>query len=41
MVGMSFILQILAMILVVGYLGNCAINLGIKAQRKQEKKNKK
>ena len=36
----SFILQILGMILIVGYLGNLAIKLGIEAQIKQDSKKK-
>tara|TARA_R100001244_G_C5080370_1_gene113743 strand:+ start:354 stop:479 length:126 start_codon:yes stop_codon:yes gene_type:complete len=37
----SFILQILGMILVIGFLGNYAIKTGIEAQRKQDKKKNK
>ena len=37
----SFILQILGMILVIGFLGNYAIKIGIEGQRKQNNKNKK
>jgi len=37
----SFILQILGIILVIGFLGNYAIKLGIQEQIKQNNKNKK
>ena len=37
----GFILQILGMILVIGFLGNYAIKTGIEGQIKQNNKNKK